>query len=69
MHNLQSYGRTIGELKVDKISGLIIHNNQNKFSKMDEILINTIRGFSPVLKSLVQASSRLIHTVIEQWFR
>ena len=50
MHNLQLYGRTIGELKVDKISGLIIHNNQNKFSKMDEILINTIRGFSPVLK-------------------
>ena len=34
MHNLQLYGRTIGELKVDKISGLIIHNNQNKFSKM-----------------------------------
>ena len=52
MHNLQLYGRTIGELKVDKISGLIIHNNQNKFSKMDEILINTIRGFSPVLKKI-----------------
>ena len=50
MHNLKLYGRTIGELKVDKISGLIVHNNQNKFSKMDEILINTIRGFSPILK-------------------
>ncbi len=50
MHNLKLYGKTIGELKMDKISGLIVHNNQNKFSKMDEILINTIRGFSPVLK-------------------
>jgi len=50
MHNLKLYGKTIGELKIDKISGLIVHNNQNKFSKMDEILINTIRGFSPVLK-------------------
>ena len=35
---------------MDKISGLHVHNNQNKFSKMDEILINTIRGFSPILK-------------------
>ena len=50
MHNLKLYGKTIGELKIDKISGLVVHNNQNKFSKMDEILINTIRGFSPVLK-------------------
>lgn len=50
MHNLKLYGKTIGELKMDKISGLVVHNNQNKFSKMDEILINTIRGFSPVLK-------------------
>lgn len=50
MHNLKLYGKTIGELKMDKISGLIVHNNQNKFSKMDEILINTIRGFSPILK-------------------
>ena len=50
MHNLKLYGATIGELKMDKISGLYVHNNQNKFSKMDEILINTIRGFSPILK-------------------
>ena len=50
MHNLKLYGSTIGELKMDKIKGLFVHNNQSKFSKMDEILINTIRGFSPVLK-------------------
>ena len=29
MHNLKLYGKTIGELKMDKISGLIVHNNQN----------------------------------------
>ena len=50
MHNLKLYGSTIGELKQDKIKGLHVLKNQNKFSKMDEILINTINGFSPVLK-------------------
>jgi UDP-N-acetylglucosamine 2-epimerase (hydrolysing) len=50
MHNLRLYGATIGELRQDKIKGLHVHSNQNKFSKMDEILINTITGFSPVLK-------------------
>ena len=50
MHNLKLYGATINELKLDKIRGLNVHNNQNKFSKMDEILINTITGFSPFLK-------------------
>ena len=44
------YGATVGELKQDKIMGLHIHKNQNKFSKMDEILTNTLNGFSPVLK-------------------
>lgn len=50
MHNLKLYGSTVGELKFDKIKGIFFHKNQNKFSKMDEILINTIRGFSPFLK-------------------
>jgi len=50
MHNLKLYGSTFGELKTDKIKGMFIHENQKKFSKMDEILINTIRGFSPFLK-------------------
>ena len=50
MHNLKLYGATVGELKQDKIMGLHIHKNQNKFSKMDEILTNTLNGFSPVLK-------------------
>ena len=50
MHNLKLYGSTIGELKQDKIKGLHVLKNQNKFSKMDEILINTINGFSPILK-------------------
>jgi len=51
MHNLKLYGATIGELKQDKITGLRVHNNQTKFSKMDEILINTLNGFSPALKA------------------
>ena len=50
MHNLSIYGSTFGELINDKIKGMFVHKNQNKFSKMDEILINTIRGFSPFLK-------------------
>jgi UDP-N-acetylglucosamine 2-epimerase (hydrolysing) len=50
MHNLQLYGLTYGELVADKIQGVYVHKNQTKFSKMDEILINTIRGFSPFLK-------------------
>ena len=50
MHNMKLYGSTVGELIYDKIQGIYFHKNQNKFSKMDEILINTIRGFSPILK-------------------
>lgn len=50
MHNIKLYGSTVGELKIDRIKGIYFHKNQNKFSKMDEILINTIRGFSPFLK-------------------
>ena len=50
MHNMKLYGSTVGELIYDKIKGIYFHKNQNKFSKMDEILINTIRGFSPILK-------------------
>lgn len=50
MHNIKLYGSTVGELIYDKIKGIYFHKNQNKFSKMDEILINTIRGFSPILK-------------------
>ena len=50
MHNLKLYGSTVGELKIDKIKKIYLHKNQTKFSKMDDILINTIRGFSPYLK-------------------
>ena len=50
MHNIKLYGSTVGELIIDKIKGIYFHKNQNKLSKMDEILINTIRGFSPFLK-------------------
>ena len=54
MHNIKLYGSTVGELIIDKIKGIYFHKNQNKLSKMDEILINTIRGFSPFLKNLSQ---------------
>ncbi len=50
MHNMKIYGSTVGELIYDKIKGIYFHKNQNKFTKMDEILMNTIRGFSPILK-------------------
>ena len=45
MHNIKLYGSTVGELIIDKIKGIYFHKNQNKLSKMDEILINTIRAF------------------------
>ena len=54
MHNLKIYGLTIGELRNDKIKGLHVHKNQILSSKMDDILINSIRGFSPLLKNLNQ---------------
>lgn len=50
MHNIKLYGATVGELRIDKIKGLHIHSNQDNFSKMDDILVNTMNGFSPVLK-------------------
>ena len=50
MHNLKLYGSTFGELLSDKIKGIYLHKNQVQFSKMDQILINTIRGFSVFLK-------------------
>ena len=50
MHNIKLYGATVGELRIDKIKGLHVHKNQNKFSKMDEILVNTMNGFAPILK-------------------
>lgn len=49
MHNLKLYGSTYGELISDKIKGIFKYNNQTKSTKMDQILINTIRGFSPIL--------------------
>ena len=49
MHNLKLYGSTYGELISDKIKGIIKYNNQTKSTKMDQILINTIKGFSPIL--------------------
>ena len=30
MHNLNIYGRTVGEIKKDKIKNLVIFNNQKK---------------------------------------
>jgi len=46
MHNLNIYGKTVAEIKKDKIKNLVIFNNQKKISSMNKILINTIRGFS-----------------------
>ncbi len=49
MHNVKLYGNTYNELIDDKIKGIFRYNNQTKSSKMDLILMDTIRGFSPYL--------------------
>jgi len=49
MHNMRLYGSTYEELVKDKIRGIFRYNNQTKNSRMDQILMSTIRGFSPFL--------------------
>ena len=49
MHNMKLYGSTYQELLKDKIKGIYRYSNQTRTLKMDQILINTIRGFSPLL--------------------
>ena len=49
MHNMKLYGSTYGELLKDKIKGIVRYSNQTNTLKMDQILVNTIRGFSPLL--------------------
>lgn len=46
MHNLNLYGKTLVELKKDKIKNLYVHKNQSTKSTMNEILVNTIQNFS-----------------------
>lgn len=50
MHNMDSYGKTIGEIKKDKIKNLSVFVNQGPSSTMNRMLINTIRGFSDYLE-------------------
>lgn len=50
MHNMDLYGKTVGEIKKDKIKNLFIYKNQGLSSSMSKILINTIRGFSNYLE-------------------
>jgi len=49
IHNKKLYGSTYEELVKDKIRGIFRYNNQTKNPKMDQVLMNTIRGFSPFL--------------------
>ena len=48
-HNMRLYGSTYEELVKDKIRGIFQYDNQAKTPRMDQILMNTIRGFSPFL--------------------
>ena len=48
-HNMRLYGSTYEELVKDKIGGIYRYDNQAKNPKMDQVLMNTIRGFSPFL--------------------
>jgi len=50
-HNLKLYGNTISEIKKDNIKNLKIFKNQTRFSSMNEILSNTINGFTKYLKN------------------
>ena len=50
MHNMQNYGRTIGEIKKDKIKNLSIFKNQGNATSMNKILINTLKGFTDFLE-------------------
>ena len=49
MHNLKLYGSTYDELVQDKIRGIFRYDNQSKNARVDEILMNTMRGFSSFL--------------------
>lgn len=49
-HNIHYYGKTIGEIKKDKIKNLHVFKNQDLSSTMNKMLINTITGFSDFLK-------------------
>ena len=50
MHNMTSYGKTIGEIKKDKIKNLRVFKNQDLLSSMNKMLINTITGFTEFLE-------------------
>ena len=50
MHNMKIYGSTYEAILNDKIKGIYRYSNQSKaLKKMDQILINTMRGFSSFL--------------------
>ena len=49
MHNMKIYGSTYEAILNDKIKGIYRYSNQSKTLKMDQILINTMRGFSSFL--------------------
>ena len=50
MHNMKIYGSTYAAILNDKIKGIYRYSNQSKaLKKMDQILINTMRGFSSFL--------------------
>jgi UDP-N-acetylglucosamine 2-epimerase (hydrolysing) len=48
-HNMKQYGSTYVELVKDKIRGIYRYSNQTKNMRMDEILMNTMKGFSSFL--------------------
>jgi len=48
-HNMRQYGSTYVELVKDKIRGIYRYSNQAKNMRMDEILMNTMKGFSSFL--------------------
>ena len=52
MHNLIEYGYTYNELIKDKIKNIFIFKNQKSNDSLDNIMINTINGFSKYIKKV-----------------
>lgn len=48
-HNLKLYGKTVIEIKKDKIKNINVFKNQTRYSSMNQILSNTIKGFTKFL--------------------
>ena len=52
MHNLEIYGKTVNEIRKDKIKNIKIFSNQKVGDNHNKIFSNTVLGFSKYLKKI-----------------